>query len=330
MWKRSPGKAVTLCLAAVFVLRLLANTAAAHETPPYWAFAINPPPPLAAANNRVDDTLRHVPGSQAAFTPAQLSDLFDAPDWHPENHPQMPDIVVHGRRPAVFACGYCHLPNGEGRPENASLAGLPLDYIVQQLADFKSGKRKSSDPHHQPTARMIDTETKASGAEIREAAGYFSSLRPKPWIRVVETKMVAATHVAGWMLVESTPRSLEPIGQRIIETPENLERTELRDDASGFIAYVPLGSLKRGELLAKTGSSGRTVACISCHGADLRGVGNIPSIAGRSPSYVVRQLYDIQHGARMGLATWQMRTPVKLLTISDMVALAAYAASLQP
>ena len=48
----------------------------------------------------------------------------------------------------------------------------------------------------------------------------------------------------------------EPIGMRIVETPENPERTEmLRDPRSGFIAYAPVGSVKKGEALVKTGGA---------------------------------------------------------------------------
>jgi cytochrome c553 len=266
----------------------------------------------------------------AAFTLAQIGDRSSAPDWHPEHHPTMPDIVAHGRKPDVFACGYCHLPNGQGRPENSSLAGLPADYIDRQLADFKSGARRSSEPKHLPTAYMINNESKANEQEIHAAAQYFSSLKPQRWIRVVQTRTVGKTHVAGWMLVTSSAAGVEPIGVRIIETPENLERTELRDDASGFIAYVPVGSIQKGESLVKTGDSGRTVPCAGCHGANLKGLGNVPSIAGRSPSYVVRQLYDIKAGARAGINAELMRAPVDQLTVSDMVSIAAYTASLQP
>ena len=38
----------------------------------------------------------------------------------------MPDIVAHGKRPDVRACGLCHYPNGKGRQENAGVAGLPV------------------------------------------------------------------------------------------------------------------------------------------------------------------------------------------------------------
>lgn len=298
--------------------------------PPYWAFAIKPADLASDAPQKPPDTTpRHVPKSEAAFTLAQTTDLFTPPDWHPEDHPAMPEIVSHGRSPEVFACGYCHLPNGQGRPENSSLAGLPAAYIVQQLADFKNGLRKSSDPRHGPTAAMIKYETKANEKEIQAAAEYFSALKPRPWIRVVEADTVPKTQVGGWMLVVSEGGETEPIGERIIETPENLERTELRDDHSGFVAYVPVGSIKKGEVLV-TGGSSKALRCATCHGTGLRGKDKVPPLAGRSPSYIVRQLYDIQSGARTGVAVHPMKPVVTKLTIDDMAAIAAYTASLNP
>jgi cytochrome c553 len=302
-----------------------------HETPPYWAYAVDPP--AAASNapaNPVDNTRRHVPGSTAAFTLAQIGDLFTPPDWHPAGHPAMPDIVAHGRKPDVFACGYCHLPNGQRRPENSSLAGLPAGYIVQQMADFKSGLRKSSEPSQRPVAMMIAAETKANDQEMHAAAEYFSGLKPVAWIRVVETKTVPRTHVAGWMLIPSATGGREPIGHRIIETAANLEQVELRNDASGFVAYVPVGSIEKGKALVTSRGAGKTIPCAICHGPDLKGKGDVPSIAGRSPSYIVRQLFDIQSGARNGAATQLMKPTVAKLTLDDMIAIAAYAASLHP
>jgi cytochrome c553 len=300
-----------------------------REAPPDWAYAINPPATTPPAKPP-DDTLRHVPGSDAAFTARQLSDMFNPPDWHPTDHPPMPEIVSRGREPQVFACGYCHLPNGQGRPENASLAGLPAAYIVQQFVDFKSGLRKSSDPRHAPTATMIAYETKANDKEIQAAADYFSALHPRPWIRVVETDAVPRTHVAGWMLVVNDDTSeAEPIGERVIETPENLERTEMRDDHSGFIAYVPVGFIKKGEALVN-GNSVKTLRCATCHGRDLKGLGKVPALAGRSPSYIVRQLYDIQQGTRAGAAVQKMKPAIAKLSVADMAAIAAYLASLRP
>jgi cytochrome c553 len=304
------------------------NAPASQQPPPYWAFAVNPPNSSDAALPP-SDTPQHVPGSTSAFTIPQTKDFFSVPDWHPDGHPAMPGVVSHGRKPDVIACGYCHLPNGQGRPENSSVAGLPVQYILQQMADFKSGARKSSEPRLQPVKYMTSVAAHADEQEAQIGAAYFSGLRPKAWIRVVETASVPKTHVAGWMLVVDQPVVKEPIGQRIIETPENLERTELRDDTSGFIAYVPVGSVRTGKALVTTGG-GKTVACASCHGSDLRGKENVPSIAGRSPSYIVRQLYDMQAGSRAGVGAQLMKAPVAKLTLDDMVAIAAYLASLHP
>ncbi len=316
-----------LCVLILTTFSLVLLADAPTQTTPYWAFSVNPP--STASSKPPDNNPKHVPNSDAAFSPAQIADLFEVPDWHPASHPAMPTAVAHGRKPDFFACAYCHLPNGLGRPENASLAGLPAGYIISQIADFKSGMRKSSEPKFLPTTNMNDREWKASSEELAAAAEYFSKLERKPWIRVVETNTVPKTHVAGWMLVPDEPSATEPIGQQIIETPENVERTELRDDTSGFVAYVPEGSIKRGRFLA-TGGDGKAQPCAKCHGPGLRGSGNVPPISGRSPSYIVRQLYDIQSGARHGMLAQQMRKQVQKLDIDDMIALAAFVSSLKP
>jgi cytochrome c553 len=294
--------------------------------PPPWAFAANPPGMTPLPD---DGVARRVPGSAQAFTLTQIRNLYRPPDWHPDDHPPMPEVVGRGREPGVYACGYCHLPNGLGRPENANLAGLPASYIVQQMADFKSGARRSSAPHLVPQAFMLGVAAAVSDADIKAAADYFSKLTPKPWITVIETDTVPKTEVKGWMLAEAAGGGRELIGERIIEMPRDLERTELRDARSGFIAYAPLGSLARGAILV-AGDGGKTAACTICHGADLRGIGPVPPLAGRSPSYIMRQLYDMQRGARNGEWTALMKSAVANLSIADMVAIAAYAASRAP
>jgi len=326
-YRRLPLVVVTM-LALVFALLAIAQNPG--QVTPYWAYAVNPAVTASETAKQSDTTLKHVPGSAFGFTLAQTKDLFIVPDWHPGSHPPMPEIVARGRKPDVFACAYCHLPNGQGRPENSSLAGLSAGYIAAQLRDFRSGVRKCSEPTFKPAENMITHEALATDEEIRVAALYFEHLERKPWIRVVETNTVPTTHVAGWMLVPNNPPATEAIGRRIIETPEDLERTELRDDASGFVAYVPEGSLQRGKLLVTTGVGGVTVPCAKCHGPGLRGSGNVPRIAGRSPSYLVRQLYDIKSGARSGVLSRQMRPQVLKLSLDDMIAIAGYVASLKP
>jgi cytochrome c553 len=295
---------------------------------PSWAYPVLPAtvePPTE------DGVVRRLEGSAQSYSVTQILDLFTAKDWFPESHPAMPSIVSQGRKPDVFACGMCHYPNGHGRPENASLAGLPAAYIVQQMADYRNGLRKSSEPKMGPPARMLQTGLHASDEEARAAAEYFSKIKYTPWIRVVETSDVPRHEIVwGSMLGPSKPGGREPIEGRIIELPEAFDRTQLRDDRSGFVAYVPAGSVARGAQLAKTGAS-KTTACTLCHGADLRGGGDmIPPLAGRSPSYMVRQLYDFQTGARHGPNAILMAPVVANLTVDDVVAVAAYLASLQP
>jgi cytochrome c553 len=311
------------------LIAVAGQSRAADDVPPPWAFAVNPPVTQPAAPALDDGLPKHVSASSVALTAAQVKDAFNIPDWHPDNHPAAPDIVTHGRKPAVLACGYCHLPNGLGRPENAGIAGLPAAYIAQQFADFRSGARQSAIPDMVPPKLMVGIAKAATDDEVKAAADYFAGLDFKPWIRVVEAATVPKTHVAGYMLVADAGGAMEPIGQRIIETPENLADTELRDSGSGFIAYVPPGSIGRGGALVKTGG-GRTTPCGVCHGVDLKGLGPVPPLAGRSPSYIVRQLYDIQHGQRAGTWVPLMQGVVRDLKAGDLVDIAAYTASRRP
>ena len=164
----------SLGLLAFAAMIAVGGTALAEDLPA-WAFAANPPAPKPAAPPADDGTLKHVPGSAVAMTLTQVRDAFNIPDWHPDNHLAAPDIVVHGRKPAVIACGYCHLPNGLGRPENAGLAGLPAAYIAQQIADFRSGARVSSAPNL-PHSLMDTVAKAATDEEVKAAGACFSGL----------------------------------------------------------------------------------------------------------------------------------------------------------
>ncbi len=321
-------RAAALTVIAAFAFA--ATAGAAEDGPPPWAYPVNPPAAKTAAPPPPPDTSpKTVPGSAVTLTLAEIRDLSrGVPDWHPGDHPPMPDIVAKGRPGGVLACGYCHLANGLGRPENSSLAGLPADYIVQQVRDFRSGARKSSVAAMGPPANMVALSKVSNDDEVRIAAEYFASLKRTPWIRVVETDVVPKTRVAGSMLVADGEEK-EALGTRIIEVPEDRARTELRDPRSGFVAYVPPGSIKKGEAYVRTGG-GKSAACTTCHGVDLRGLGPVPGLAGRSPSYMVRSLYDLKHGSRAGAWSGLMKDAVAPLTLEDMVNIAAYASSLAP
>ena len=338
--------------AGVFAGHAIAQSAA---VPPPWAygFATPPPPPPppgtpapargAGAGARggarggapagpVDETLRHLPGTTQAFTLAQLRDGANIADWYPTDHPPMPDVVQHGRMPDVRACGLCHYPNGKGRPENAPASGQSAAYITQQLMDFKNDNRTSADPRKNNTGIMGTIAKAMTDEEIKTAATYFSSIKwTGAWVTVKETDTVPKTRIAGGLFLNMDDGMTEPIGNRIIEVPEKTENTEtFRDPRSGFIAYVPVGTLKKGEALATTGGAGKTVQCSTCHGADLKGLGPVPAIAGRSPSYLVRQMFDMQQSHRKGLWTDLMKSVVAKLSDDDMLQIAAYVASQKP
>jgi cytochrome c553 len=293
---------------------------------PSWAYPWAPDFPLSPA----DDIPRQVPGSSLSFTTRQASDLFSSPDWHPGDHPPLPKVVAHGDPPQVRACASCHRAEGTGGPENASLAGLPAEYIVEQMADFKSGARKFSGPPRTPILLMIETARAASDAEVKEAADYFSLLTAKPIIKVVESETAPKAELARVFYKLDPKGGTEPLGRRILEVPADAQEFELRDSRSQFIAYVPEGSVARGETLVKGEGEGAPTPCGACHSPDLKGGGPIPGIAGRSPSYIMRQLYDIKTGARAGAAIAAMRPIVEKLSADDMLAVAAYLATLAP
>jgi cytochrome c553 len=274
--------------------------------------------------------MKHLSGSKLEFTRAQISDRFGPADWYPEDHPMMPDVVAHGKKPDVWACALCHYPNGKGRPENAGVAGLPVWYFIQTMNDFRNGDRKSADARKANTNIMIAIAKGMTAEEIRQSAEYFGSMKWSQWMRVVETATVPKTRTSVGMFLTIEGSEKEPLGQRIIETPENVEATEvLRDDHSPFIVYAPIGSLKKGEALVNTGA-GKTTPCAVCHGTDLKGLGPVPGLAGRSPSYIVRQMYDMQHGTRKGLWSDLMKPVVSKLSNEDMIDIAAYLASCTP
>lgn len=291
-----------------------------------WAFpgpAGKPSPPK-PPNARV-----RLAGSRLSFTRAQLGDLYHAVDWRPDSHPPAPLIVRQGHAPAAMACGYCHLPAGEGRPENAALAGLPAAYIEQQLADIRTGARQEANPAFKPAQLMTAVARAASPAEAKAAAAYFAGLRFTSRVKVVEAAMIPAVADDGYVWRRLPGPGRVPLGQRIIEGPSDFERFELRDARTDYFAYVPPGAIARGSALASSGGQGRTQVCSGCHGEHLKGALG-PPLAGRSPSYIVRQLYAFQTGARHGAGGAAMTTVAAKLTPAEMIDLAAYAAALRP
>jgi cytochrome c553 len=337
---------VVLIVLSVFCLPMFAA-----DGPPAWAYNTDPnapiaPPPnappappnpaaaAAAAKRLADPTLLSAAGSSLKLTRAQITPVAD---WFPGDHPPMPEIVAKGRQQAtingqpaqaILGCAVCHLANGKGRPENASVAGLPVYYFIQQMTDFKAGNHLSADPRKANSNRMAGFAMSMTDDEVKAAAEYFGAIKWSPWIRVVETDTVPKVKANGGLFAVLPGGEKEPIGQRIIEVPEDEQQAnDLRNSHSGFIAYVPVGSVAKGKALVTTGGGGKTLQCGICHGTDLQGIGPVPPIAGRSASYIARELYDFQQGTRKGLMSPMMKPAVEKLSSEDILDISAYVAS---
>jgi len=318
--------AVLMCTVAPLslVVRDL-NAQAALTVPaglPDWAFNI--PDKIQPTAVRPEGIVR-APGSAKEYDAAKIAGNANPPDWFPDEHPPAPRSVRGGDTAITMACGSCHLMSGQGHPESADIAGMPAEYLIRQMAYYKAGTRKD-DARMGPIARTVSDD------DVRQAAEYFAALKPTAWVQVIETATPPRTFIAtaGRHRQLHPDGGTEPIGRRILEIPADPFRTEIRDPHSGFIAYVPPGSIARGEALVKGGPSGTSVPCAICHGERLTGLGEVPRLAGLQPLYVARQLFDMRYGSSAGKAAALMTAVVKNLDEDDIIAISAYVASLPP
>jgi cytochrome c553 len=298
---------------------------------PEWAYTPPPPPgtpPAPSALPADDNAVVKIPGTDKTKTRGELRGVKEIPDWYPEDRQgQMPPIVRVGKEGAR-ACGFCHLADGSGRPENASVSSLHPAYFIQQMEDFKNGLRKSADPRKANTNTMIGF-TKAMTPEETKAAADFFAAQPFPRrIKVVEGKTAPKVRLQGGMhmkVPDAEGGGMEPIhGEEIVEVPDDNLRAESRDTRMGWTAYVPSGTLNKGKQIAAK------YQCGTCHGSNLEGLGPIPPLAGRSPSYLMRQLFDMKTGARHGPWSEVMKPIVNAASTQDLMAVSAYAASVAP
>ncbi|MBN4053388.1 c-type cytochrome [Haliea sp. AH-315-K21] len=292
-----------------------------------WAYAISPIFPA----EEDDGTLYSLPGSEGRFTLNEARNRFGPADWYPQDHLPMPSIVAIGREAAgIMACSLCHYPTGQGKPENASVVGLEPGYFKQQLQDMRDGLRGSANTAKANTAMMMAFAVNMTDEEIEQAAEYYGAMDWNQWIEVVETDTVPLTFRRGGLHIplEGDAAGEEPIGRRIIEMPVDPEGTELlRNPRAGFRALVPIGAVAAGEAMATTGGD-KSIACAICHGEQLQGLGQVPALRGRSPSYLARQLFDFQQGTRQGVWSPLMDAVVENLTGDDIINLTAYLGSL--
>lgn len=293
---------------------------------PEWVFLYVAPAPNPPAPDSVVHL--HLPDALMTYTQRQVLNAFEPVDWFPDLHPPTPASAARGTRPSGRACVFCHLYNGNGRPENAMIAGLPADYIVRQVRAFRDGTRLMAMPGV-PRNGMHPVAAGVPESTVVAAAAYFAALPVTRRSRIVEAARIPRVRKAGLLYAYAGPGT-EAIAGRLIEVPEDLERHEWHDPTVGYVAYVPPGAIRRGRALATSGPEGLATACASCHGAGLRGSPIAPRIAGQFPTVILRQLVNFRTGARADSAAAAMRPVVKNLSVDQMVALAAYVGSLPP
>lgn len=271
-----------------------------------------------------------VPGSALVLTRAQMSAAEGPIDWFPQDHPPAP-AVIGGHPPGkADPCAECHGYNGAGYPGSADLAGLPADYIIEQVNAFRSGDRRSAVANQPNTAEMIKVAKAVTPEELQAAARYFAGLPRTRWRRVVERTTVPRTvpDMYGW-LDPAPGGGTEAIGDRIVELSDDLPTNFLGDDHVILTDYAPPGAVARGERIAATGGASGA-PCSTCHGPRLNGLPPAPPIAGRPAGYVARTLWDLRVGARNNAGAAPMRSVAKQLSPSDIRDVSAYLASLRP
>ena len=290
-----------------------------------WAYPVAPPN-LPKPNPKALHTAAGADPSMK-LTMAKIGDAFGPPDWFPKEHAPLPAIAAHGRKPHVMACILCHLPNGNGHPESASVSGLTEQYIIEQMHAFRDGDRRNN-----RAPAMIEMSLAITEAELRQAAQYFARIPrgQQKWIRVVETARAPANHVGegGMRFFDKGTQTVPMSPDMIYEVAEN-EEPALRNDHVGFVDYVPVGALAKGRIVAM-GKRGAFRTCGSCHGDDFRGHEDAPRLAGRGAYYLIRQLADDRSGARKGDGPAKMKDVVSKLTDADILNVAAFMASQKP
>lgn len=287
-------------------LVLLPVAGYAAENDLSWAYPVDSP----AASN-ADSAAPSKPVNQALIA-ASYTGL-----------PRMPEVVAKGK---PVPCMQCHLANGGSHPESAAISGLTVNYIVDQVHAFRDGDRADV-----RTGRMVQVAKAISESDLKQAAEYYAAIGPErqKWIKTIVSDYVPkgpAPFGGGGFRYHAAEGGTEALPPGVVvEVAENDELVRARDQIDGgFLQYVRADDLKLGEDVARKG------ACGTCHGADYRGSGDVPRLAGQHSLYLIRQLKDMQTGARKDPNTKLMKAVVANLSNRDMVAVAAYLASRSP
>jgi cytochrome c553 len=293
-------------LFGMLTLVLLPAAGYAAENSLSWAYPSEPPP-----GTNADAAAPAKPVNQALIATTYTG------------LPRMPDVVARGK---PLPCMQCHLANGGSHPESAAIAGLSVNYIIEQVHAFRDGDRADV-----RTGRMVQVAKTVSESELREAAEYYAAIGPdrQKWVKTIvgdEVPKGPAPFGGGGFRYHAPDGSMEPLPPgMVIEVAENDDLVRARDQINGgFVQYVHANDLALGEKVAGTG------ACVACHGADFKGKVDVPRLAGQHSLYLIRQLKDMQTGARKDRNVALMKPVVDKLSDREIVAVAEYLASKSP
>ena len=296
---------------------------------PEWAYTPpvpGAPPPLSALTTD-DGAVVTIAGTDKTFTRGQLRAQKETMDWHPEDRRGTAPPIVRFGKEGVRQCSLCHLPDGAGRPENAPISSLHPTYFLQQMQDFRNGLRNSADPRKANTNTMIGFAKATTTDEDRAAAEFFAQQPYPRRLKIVESKTAPKVRMQGGMHMavpaDEGGGTVAIAADTIVEVPDDNLRAEARDTRMGWTAYVAPGTLKKGAQIAAKAQ------CGTCHGKNLEGLGPVPPLAGRSPSYTMRQLFDFKTGARRGPWGELMKPVVASLSVADLMAVSAFVASIE-
>jgi cytochrome c553 len=237
--------------------------------------------------------------------------------------PRMPDVVARGK---PLPCMQCHLANGGSHPESAAISGLSVNYIIEQVHAFRDGDRADT-----RTGRMVQAAKLISEKDLQEAAEYYAAIGPdrQKWVKTVvgdEVPKGPSPFGGGGFRYHAADGGMEPLPPgMVVEVAENDDLVRARDQINGgFVQYVHPEDMALGEKVANT------AGCAACHGADYKGAGDVPRLAGQHPLYMIRQLKNMQTGARKDKNVAIMKPIVDKLSDREIVAVAAWLASKSP
>ena len=237
-----------------------------------------------------------------------------------------------GARPQACGHGLRLLPHTDrpGTPGKFRAGRTARGVLQGATARLRSGKRKPTGPEaYLPSQNMLKIARAMTDAEIDASAKYFAQQKLRA-ARVRDREPAHTARRARGVDLRGSPRhrrSRRPAARSHQRT--RATRTPRRSPGIHRPMCRPAAST------AASASSSRAMAarrqpCATCHLANLKGTDKIPPIAGRSPTYLLRQMLAFRNGRRTGEAAQQMKPVVEKLTLNEMIDVVAYLGSLVP